>query len=221
MKNDLVEARLRRDEALSSFLTAETANYAAIETDVAPLRQQLAAALAAAQNLAQDVLAADNDGATARKKGIRHQLTQLLRRLTVALHAQATSTKDNRLLALSGQVSNLKRLGETSFTEEARRLLSLAPERSAALSKRFFMPEHYQQAQSLLSELRRSLSESRLNDGEAATGRQGLERLIKQNARLIEQLRTYFRVYEQEDPALWSRFQSAARMVKRSNHVEK
>lgn len=217
MKNDLIEARLRRDEALNAFLTAEKAAYADIEADVAPLRQQLSGGLAQAQELSQTVLTADHEGSADRKKGLRNQLTLLLRRLIVGLQAVATSANDARLLALSGQVSRLTRLPETAFVDEARRLLSLAPERSAALIPRRFTNEHYRQAVALNNELRRSISEGRLSDGEGSTGRQGLERLIKQNARIIEQLRTYFRVYEQDEPALWARFQ-AAKVVRRGGN---
>jgi hypothetical protein len=215
MKNDLIETRLRRDETLLAFLNEEKANYSDIETDVKPLRQQLGAALTQAQQMAQDVLAADNDGNADRKKGQRNQLTQLLRRLIVGLQAVALSTTDARLLALSGQVSRLNKLGETSFVDEARRLLSLAPERSEALGKRRFTPEHYREAVALNAELRRNISEGRLNDTEGSTGRQGLERLIKQNSRTIEQLRAYFRPYELDEPELWQKFQAAAKPVKR------
>lgn len=215
MKNDLIEARLRRDEALLAFLNAEKAAYADIETDVAPLRQQLSSALTKAQDIAQDVLTADNDGSADRKKGQRNQLTQLLRRLVVGLQSIATSANDARLLALSGQVTRLPRLPETGFVDEARRLLSLAPERSEALEKRRFTPEHYRQAVALNADLRRAISEGRLNDTEGSTGRQSLERLIKQNSRAIEQLRTYFRIYELDEPALWQQFVAAAKPTKR------
>ncbi|KAA9327190.1 hypothetical protein F0P96_18305 [Hymenobacter busanensis] len=217
MKNDLVESRLRRDTALDAFLAAEVDHYTDIEDDVAPLRQQLHQALAQADALTDQVLNADNDNAPARKKGLRNQLTLLLRRLTVALQAVASSTNDNRLLALSGQVSNLRRLSDASFVEEARRLLSFAPERSGPLSKRRFLPDHYQQAMALYNELRRAAPEARLTDADGSSGRQALERLIKQNARTIEQLRTFFRIYEQDEPELWSRFQAAAKVVKRGS----
>lgn len=215
MKNDLIEARLRRDEALLAFLGAEKAAYVDIETDVAPLRQQLSNALTKAQDTAQQVLTADNDGNSDRKKGQRNQLTQLLRRLIVGLQSIATSTNDARLLALAGQVSRLPRLPEMAFVDEARRLLSLAPERSEALAKRRFSPEQYREAVALNAELRRNISEGRLNDADGSTGRQGLERLIKQNARAIEQLRTYFRIYELDEPELWQKFVAAAKTVKR------
>lgn len=216
MKNDLIEARLRRDEALLAFLTAETAAYADIEADVKPLRQQLSTALTEAQATAQTVLMADNDGNAERKKGQRNQLTTLLRRLIVALQAVAATNRDARLLALAGQASRLPKLGETSFLEEARRLLSLAPERSEALSKRRFTPEHYREATTLTADLRRHINEGRLNDTAGSSGREGLERLIKQNARTIEQLRTYFRPYQFDEPTLWSSFEAAAKVVRRA-----
>ena len=215
MKNDLIETRLRRDEALLAFLNAEKPSYADIEADVAPLRQQLSTALVKAQTTAQTVLTADNDGNSERKKGQRHQLTQLLRRLVVGLQSIAVSTNDARLLALAGQVSRLPKLGETAFVDEARRLLSLAPERSEALVKRRFTPEHYREAAALNTELRRTFSEGRLSDADGSAGRAGLERLIKQNARTIEQLRTHFRIFELDEPELWQRFEAAAKPVKR------
>ncbi|GAA4384151.1 hypothetical protein [Hymenobacter koreensis] len=211
MKNELVEARLRRDADLVSFLNTEVEQYADIEDDVAPLRQLLSSSLSQASSLATQALTQPEEAE--RGKGLRNQLTQLLRRLTAGLHAVAASTKDNRLLALAGNVNQLPKLTETRFAEEARRLLSLAPERSGPLSKRRFLPTHYQQAQALLGELRRASS------NENPTDRQSLERLLKQNERTIEQLRTYFRIFEQDEPSVWLGFQAAAKVKKPTGSV--
>ncbi|OON68618.1 hypothetical protein [Hymenobacter sp. CRA2] len=205
MKNTLIQARLRRDEAVSAFLAAETAHYTDIEADVAPLRQQLSAALAQAQELAAQGEASASP-TTARPVGVRRQLTLLLQRFSVAMRALATSAKDPRLAALAGRANGLRKLSDQALVEEARRLLSLAPERAAALAQRRFTKEHYQQAQSLLSELRRNLAAS----GENSPAN-SLERLLKQNARAVASLRTFFRIYEQDEPELWQRFRAAAR----------
>ncbi|GAA3925356.1 hypothetical protein [Hymenobacter algoricola] len=215
MKNDLIEARLRRDTDLLAFLTERRADYPDLEDDVAPLRSQLSQNLERAQTLAAEVLTADLDHNTERKRGTRNQLTALLRRLVVALRADATAKSDTRLLALAGQPGQLPRLTTSSYQEEARRLLSLAPERSAALAKRRFLPAHYTQAQALLQELRSAGTEGRLNDTTGSAGRQGLERLIKDDARLLDSITALLAVYEQDEPDFWHAYQAAARVVRR------
>ncbi|MBD2716339.1 hypothetical protein KBK19_14965 [Microvirga sp. STR05] len=215
MKNDLIEARLRRDTTLLAFLTEQKAQYADVEDDVAPLRTQLQQTLEQAQTFADEVLAADSDANTTHKRGSRSQLTALLKRLAVAVRAEATATNDTRLLALAGRPGQLAKLTETSFQEEARRLLSLAPERSAALSKRRFLPEHYQQAQKLLQEFRATTTEGRINDTAGAAGRSGLERLIKETSRLGARIAALLAVYQADEPEFWAAFQGAARVVRR------
>lgn len=215
MQNDSVEARLRRDTILLAFLQEQKAHYADLEDDVAGPREQLGRGLEQAQALAEQALAADSDSNPDRKRGIRNQLTELLKRLVAGMKAVATATNDLRLQALAGQPSKLAKLTETTFAEEARRLLSLAPERSAALAKRRFTPEHYQQAQKLLQEFRAAATEGRLNDTAGTAGRQGLERLIKENGRLIERLTNLLAVYAPDAPDFWNAYKAAARVVKR------
>ncbi|WBA43573.1 hypothetical protein [Hymenobacter canadensis] len=215
MQNDLIEARLRRDTTLLAFLQEKKTQYADLEEDVAGPREQLARSLEQAQALSEQVLTADSDRNPDRKRGIRNQLSGLLKRLVVGIKALGTATNDLRLQALAGQPGALSKLTETSFAEEARRLLSLAPERSAALAKRRFLPEHYQQAQKLLQEFRAAATEGRLNDTAGATGRQGLERLIKENGRLVQRLTDLLAVYAPDAPDFWNAYKAAARVVKR------
>ncbi|WBO82768.1 hypothetical protein [Hymenobacter yonginensis] len=215
MQNDLIEARLRRDTTLLAFLQEQKAQYADLEEDIASPRELLGRSLAQAQALSAQVLEADSDSSTSRKRGLRRQLTELLKRLAVSLKAAGTATGDLRLQALAGQPGQLTKLPEATFAEEARRLLSLVPERSAALAKRRFLPEHYQQAQKLLQELRAAATEGRLHDTAGAAGRQGLERLIKENARLVARLTDLLAVYAPDAPDFWNAYKAAARVVKR------
>lgn len=215
MQNDLIEARLRRDTTLLAFLQEQKAQYADLEEDIASPREQLSRGLEQAQTLSEQVVEADSDSNTGRKRGLRSQLTELLKRLAASMKAVGTATGDLRLQALAGQPGQLTKLTETTFTEEARRLLSLVPERSAALAKRRFLPEHYQRAQKLLQELRATATEGRLNDTAGAAGRQGLERLIKQNARLVARLTALLAVYAPDAPDFWNAYKAAARVVKR------
>ncbi|RAK67033.1 hypothetical protein [Hymenobacter edaphi] len=220
MKNDLIEARLRRDATAAAFLAQAKAEYADIEDDVAPLRAQLAAGLERAAALAQQVLSADADGNAKRKKGVRNQLTALLRRLVLAARAEALSRKDAPLRAALGSPGELPNLNESTFREEATRLLALVPGRELGLAKRRFAAGHYQEARRLLAEFDAATAEGRLNDASGSTGRQALERLIKESARLLEELKVYFDLYRADDPDLWGRFQAAAKVVRRGGSEE-
>lgn len=215
MKNDLIESRLRRDTTAAAFLAQARADYADIEADVAPLRLQLVANLERATTLAQQVLTADSDGNSNRKKGVRNQLTQLLRRLGAAVSAEALSSKDAALRAAVGTPSMLPNLNESTFAEEATRLLSLVPGREQALAKRRFTAAHAQEARQLLQDFTTATTEGRLSDTSGSTGRQALERLIKESARLLEELKVYFDLYKADEPDLWQRFQAAIKVVKR------
>ncbi len=215
MKNDLIEARLRRDTTAAAFLAQATADYADIEADVAPLRDQLGANLTRAGELAQQVLGADNDGNPARKKGLRNQLTALLQRLILAGRAAAQSSKDAELRATLGNLDDLRNLNESTFQEEATRLLGLIPGREPAFTKRRFSADHAREARQLLQEFTATTTEGRLNDTNGSTGRQALERLIKESARLLEEMKVYFDLYKADDPDLWQRFQAATKVVKR------
>ncbi|RTQ50279.1 hypothetical protein EJV47_11675 [Hymenobacter gummosus] len=215
MKNDLIEARLRRDTAAAAFLAQAKADYADIEDDVAPLRSQLTANLERAGTLVQQVLSADNDGNPDRKKGVRSQLTALLRRLILAARAEAMSSKDAALRAALGNLGELSNLNESTFREEATRLLGLVPGREQALTKRRFSADHAREAQQLLQDFTAATTAGRLNDTSGSTGRQALERLIKESARLLEEMKVYFDLYKADDPDLWQRFQAATKVVKR------
>lgn len=215
MKNDLIEARLRRDATAAAFLAQAKAEYTDIEADVAPLRDKLTASLARAGELAQQVLGADNDGNPDRKKGLRHQLTALLQRLILAGRAEAQSSKDAELRAALGNLDDLRNLNESTFAEEATRLLGLVPGREAALAKRRFTADHAQEARQLLQDFTAAATEGRLSDTSGSTGRQALERLIKDSARLLEEMKVYFDLYKADEPELWQRFQAAIKVVKR------
>ncbi|KAA9338419.1 hypothetical protein F0P96_06175 [Hymenobacter busanensis] len=215
MKNELIESRLRRDTAAAAFLAQTPAAYADIEDDVAPLRTQLAANVQRGADLAQQVLTADTDGNPARKKGTRNQLTVLLRRLILAIRAEALRSTDAKLRAAAGRLGELRNLNESSFGEEAQRLLDLVPGRETALAKRRFTAAHYQEARTLLAAFGSATTEGRLSDVSGSTGRQALERLIKDSARLLKELETYFALYQEDDPDLWNRFRQAIKVVRR------
>lgn len=215
MKNDLIESRLRRDTTAAAFLDQAKADYADIEADVAPLRAQLADNLTQAAALAQQVLSADEDDSSKRKKGVRNQLTALLRRLSAAATAVAVSRKDATLRAALGTPSRLPNLNESTFAEEATRLLALVQGREADFAQRRFTAAHAKDARELLAAFTTTATAGRLSDTSGSSGRRALERLIKDTARLLEEMKVYFALYKADDPDLWNRWQVATKVVKR------
>lgn len=206
MENELIESRLRRDNTAATFLIkdANKARYADIEDDVAPLRTTLGTNLTKANGLIDQVITADNDNITPRKKGFRNQLTTLVLRRIKALRAHAKGLKpapDTDLLSrLPRRPADIKRLTESSFPDEAKRLLALGSDIApAALTKRRYTPAHHSQATGLLQKLTATNQEGTDNDDTGATSRQALERLIKANARLIAELEEFFAPYKDPD----------------------
>ncbi len=207
MKNQLLTARLRRDAATAALLTNAADRYLDFETDIAPLREQLAANLLAAEELKDHATdtAGDGDGADSspRQRGLRSQLTELLQRRIKALRAHAKGVKPEPDLELLGSLpthfTSLSRRTDTEFPREARRLLRLGHEVSADdLTKRRYSPEHQQKAEQLLHEL--SSTDGASEAEIAVTGRHALERLIKANDRIIAELEAFFALYnDQED----------------------
>ena len=227
MENELIAARLRRDTTTDAFLVRAAPRYAEIEDDVAPLRAALKGNVGKADQLKSQVLDADSDNNSARKKGLRNQLTTLLLRRIKALRAHARGVKPDPDLALLGSLpttpASIRRATEGEFPVEARRLLALgAGVAPADLTKRRYAPEHHAQAQQLLDQLTATTVEGADNDDLGATGRQSLERLIKANARLIATLQEFFAPYNDPDDedalALYKEWRQAIAVNFRGGH---
>lgn len=229
MENELIESRLRRDNTVAAFLAKDTnkARYADIEDDVTPLRTKLGANLTKANGLIDQVITADNDNATPRKKGFRNQLTILVLRRIKALRAHAKGRKpepDTDLLSrLPSRPAEIKRLTESSFREEAQRLLNLGADIDPKdLTKRRYTPQHHQDALKYLGKLTTTTQEGISNDDTGATGRATLERLIKANVRLLAELEEFFAPYNDPDDedalALYKEWRQALKVDKRGGH---
>ena len=138
MKNDLLEARNRRDNSLLGLLTDKKSRYTDIEADVAPLRLRLGDNQTKVNGMIQQVIGADATDTSGRTRGLRGQLTDILLRLVRGLRAEGLSTNNADLIARTPtRPSELRRhLGGTSFAEEARRLLDLGAPLADALVKR-------------------------------------------------------------------------------------
>ena len=227
MKNELIESRLRRDDTTNQFLTRAKPRYADIEDDVAPLRAQLAQGLADAAPLTQEVLSADEDNNAARKRGERSQLTTLLLRQNRALRAHAKGRKptpDTELLGrLPKRPSELREIGDSTFLEEAKRLLDLGATVAATdLAKRRFTAQHRTDANKLLLGLTTTRQTGTTSDIAGATGRRALERIIKASARTIAELEEFFAPYNDPDDKdarkLYDEWRTATKVIRRGGH---
>lgn len=219
MNNDLLEARNRRDNSLLGFLTTKRARYTDIETDVVPLRLRLSDNQTKINRVIQQVIGADATDTSGRTRGLRGQLTDILLRLVRALRAEGLSTNNADLLAKTPtRPSELRRhLGGTTFAEEARRLLDLGAPLADALAKRRYPQALNAQAEDLLKQYNDSLVNGRETDNTGSTGRQLLERLIKDNERIKKALETYFALYQDDadEADVYDLFRAAAKVVRR------
>ena len=217
MKNELLESRNRRDNSMLAFLTTKMARYADVETDVAPLRLRLSDNQTKANGMIKQVMAADATDSAGRTRGIRGQITDLLLRLVRGLQAVASSTNDTDLQAkIPTRPSELRRhLGGTTFAEEARRLLDLGQPLAAALASRRYSAAQNTEAEKLLKQYTDSLVNGRETDNEGSTGRQALERIIKDNERTRKALDVFFGLYQDDEPEVVDLFNAAAKVVRR------
>lgn len=219
MKNDLIESRNRRDNSLLGFLNSKLGRYTDIETDVAPHRLRLSDNQTKINAVIQQVISADATDTSGRTRGLRGQLTDILLRLVRALRAEGLSTNNADLLARTPtRPSELRRhLGGSTFAEEARRLLDLGAPLADALVKRRYPTALNAQAEKLLKQYNDSLVDGRETDNDGSTGRQTLERLIKDNERIKKALEVFFELYQDdEDEAdVHDMFRAAAKVVRR------
>ena len=111
--------------------------------------------------------------------------------------------------------SDLARLNETTYAEQARLLLDLGQHLAKELVKRRYTAAHHSEAESLLTDFQSQRTEGRLSDTSGSTGRQALERPIKANGRLQADLEDFFVLYQQDEPTLWQEFKAASKVVRR------
>jgi hypothetical protein len=157
-------------------------------------------------------------GILARSRGVRGQLTDLLLRQGRGLKAIAVSTKNADLLAkLPTRPSDIKKLRETDFAEEARRLLDLGQPHAEALVKRHFAKAKGTEAEALLTTYNTTVVGKRADVTDGSTGRLAVEQLLKDNSRIMKELGTFFELYkDDEDEAdVYDKFRAVSKVVRR------
>ena len=218
MNNNKLNAQLLRDTATVAGLLADKANYAALETDIAPLRDEHAANLAQARTLEDAVMGDDSSTATEQKAGAKTQLKALAPRLAAALQAYAAS-KSNPDEDLAGRVrfstSDIKTANDASFATTITALLKEAAPLTPELAKREFTAADLADTARLLARFEKKQTSQRTTVVAGATDRKTLIALLRRNANLIKELRVQLKPYRSSPTkhAVWQRFQGYTRLI--------
>jgi hypothetical protein len=221
MKNDRLDAYQRRDSATQAGLLADQAQYALLETDIAPLRGQHTANLTRINALMDEVLAADNDDSAGVKAKTRPVLRGLLLRLSAALQAYAESaanTDEDLLHRVTLGADALRKADENTFARLAGGLLREAALRPAAeLARREFTAADLAEAQRLLARFSSRLTPGRLADVDGKSAREVLSDLLAANQQLIRKIRQQLLPYKNSSTKheVWLRFQGYSKVVLR------
>jgi hypothetical protein len=220
MDNNKLNAQLLRDTATAAGLQADKALYAALEADIAPLRDEHAANLALARTLEGAVMAEANDDATQQKASAKTQLKALAPRLAATLQSYAAS-KTNPDEDLPGRVrynrTDLAQANDASFASIVGALLREATPRAAELAKREFSADDLALTTRLLARFEQKQTTQRTAAVAGATDRRTLTALLRRNANLIKDLRVQLKPY-QSSPAkheVWLRFQGYTKLIVR------
>ncbi len=199
MRNNRLDALLRRDANVQLGLKEDKAQYAPIEEDIAPLREAHALAHDQAKALADEVFEADGDDSSGVKKGTRGQLKALGGRIGKELvaHAASKSNTDEgleervkpSLVALNSADSGTFSQGVTTLQAEAAPL-------AAQLVKREVTADDLAELNRLLTKFNKRLPTGRAADVKGKTARQILGKLLKENSKLVKEIRKQLAPYQ-------------------------
>ncbi len=227
MKNNALDAYQRRDTATQAGLLTDKANYAPLEDDLAPLRDQHTANLALVNERIDDVLAADSDDSAAVKTKTKTLLLPLLLRLSAAMQAtvesqlakkpddEAAAAQLHRV-ALGSDV--LRRADEDTFGRLATGLLTEAAAFTPAqFAKREFTADDLAETTRLLKRFTGRLGTGRLADVAGKSDREVLSALLAANQQLIKKIRKQLLPYKgsAKKHDVWLRFQGYSKVVLR------
>jgi hypothetical protein len=218
MENNRINACILRDKATLIGLTADRANYAALEDDIAPLRDEYGANLTRMSGLAQSVLSAELDDATVQKKGARQELRELGERLAGAMQGYAASPA-NLDSDLAGKVNinrtDFTEADDTSFAALLHQLLDVSQPFATQLVKREFVADDRAAMEKLLERFERKQVRQRENIVAGSTERKTLLALVRRNTNLIKLLRTQLKGYKNSPTKheVWQRFISYTKLV--------
>ncbi len=218
MDNNKLNAQLLRDTAAAAGLLADKALYAALEADIAPLRDEHAANLAQARLLEDAVMGDASGTATEQKASAKAQLRVLAPRLAAALQGYAAS-RTNTDEDLAGRVrysrTDLSKADDASFASMVGALLQEAAPLAAALAKREFTAADLAETTRQLARFEQKLARQRTTVVAGATDRKTLIALLARNADLIKQLRVQLKPYQSSPTRheVWLRFQGYTKLI--------
>ncbi|WP_236050141.1 hypothetical protein [Hymenobacter negativus] len=218
MDNNKLDAQLRRDTATANGLQADKALYAALEDDLAPLRDEHAANLAKARDLEAAVMSDDAGTVAAQKTSAKALLKPLAYRLAAALQGYAAS-KLNPDGDLAGRVrysrSQLSEASDANLATMVGALLKEAQPLAAPLAKREFTAADLAETTRLLARFEQKQASHRLTQVEGSTERKTLIALLRRNANLIKEMRTQLKAYQNSPTKheVWLRFQGYTRLI--------
>ena len=218
MDNNKLNAQLLRDTATAAGLLADKARYAALEADIAPLRDEHAANLAQARTLEDAVMGDESGTATEQKAGAKTQLKALAPRLAAALQGYAAS-KTNTDEDLAGRLrysrSDIKTANDASFASMVTALLKEAAPLTKELIKREFTADDLAETTRLLARFEQKQASQRTTVVAGATDRKTLIALLRRNANLIKEMRVQLKPYQSSPTKheVWLRFQGYTKLI--------
>jgi hypothetical protein len=218
MDNNKLNAQLLRDTATAEGLLADKPHYAALEADIAPLRNEHATNLGRARLLEAALIGEASEDATRQKSGARSLLKVLAPRLAAALQGYAASQASPDP-DLAGRVrynrSDLAKADDASFASIVGVLLREAAPLGTELAKREFTADDLTRTTRLLDRFEEKQVSQRSTVVVGATDRKTLIALLRRNANLIKELRVQLKGY-QNSPSkheVWLRFQGYSRLI--------
>ncbi len=199
MKNNRLDALLRRDANAQLGLTEDKALYAPIEDDIAPLRAAHEAGLAEARELADEVFEADGDDSAGVKRGTRALLRTLAGRIgkAVVAHAASATNTDERLAERVVPALGQFRVADSATFAQAVKVVqheaaALAPH----LAKREVTAADLTELDRLIQKFSKRLVTGRAADVKGKTARETMRKLLQNNTRLLKQIRQQLAPYK-------------------------
>ena len=167
MKNNKMDAMIRRDENVRQGLETDKALYAPLEEDIAPLREALSVGLDDALELADEVFVADGDDSATVKRGTRGKLRTLAGRVGKALVAHAdspTNTDEDLKEHVKKAIRELPNADSATFAQAAEKLLTEATPLAPKLVKREITADDLAEGARLLTKFKKRLATGRAAD---------------------------------------------------------
>ncbi len=199
MKNNRLDAMLRRDTSVQIGLEADKALYAPVEEDIAPLREEHADRLTQAKALADEVFEADGDDSAGVKKGTRGQLKDLAGRVGRALVAHADSkanTDENLEERVKAALLNLNSADGGTFAQAVATIQAEATPLAAQLVKREVTADNFKELSRLAIKFEKRLTTGRTADVKGKTARMLLGDLLRANSQTLKKIRKQLLPYK-------------------------